>query len=235
MASIRDDGLLQPIVTFKGKILDGRNRALACTNAQVKPTYKKFTGTKEDALKYVMKANLIRRHLTASQRSVVASKMANLKQGEKANPQPSSLKTKPKVSPEPSEAPITVTEAAKMLNVSPASVKRAKTVLASGDQDLIVAVERGEITVNAAAKQAKPPAPKPTQNVDDIDCQRILKVWDKAGKGGRALFLEAIGVKNRQLSKDAQPKARRTALPARRSTVSAASMAVCFWFSIRPS
>ena len=79
VASIRDDGLEQPIVTFEGKILDGRNRSLACANAQVKPRYVKYKGN--DPLAYVVRANLTRRHLTASQRAMVAAKMANLKVG----------------------------------------------------------------------------------------------------------------------------------------------------------
>jgi hypothetical protein len=64
VASIRDDGLENPIVTLEGKVLDGRNRDLACTNAQVTPTYVEYEG--DDPLGYVLRTNLTRRHLTPS-------------------------------------------------------------------------------------------------------------------------------------------------------------------------
>jgi hypothetical protein len=46
---------------------------------------------------------------------------------------------------------VTQSQAAKLLNVSVASIKRAKTVRESGDASLIAAVESGKITVSAAA------------------------------------------------------------------------------------
>jgi hypothetical protein len=81
VASIRDDGLEQPIVTFEGKVFDGRNRALACSNAQVKPRYVKYKG--DDPLGFVVRSNLHRRHLTTSQRAAVAAELANLEHGQK--------------------------------------------------------------------------------------------------------------------------------------------------------
>ena len=127
---------------------------------------------------------------------MVSGKIANLKQGEhtittvKKN-------TTGDVKQQPGRfvaGGITLKEASDALGVSVKSTERARAVLASGDKDLIDAVESGEVPVTVAARQVNPPAPKPTQNVDDIDCQRILKAWDKAGKGGQALFLKAIGV-----------------------------------------
>ncbi|MBT4627077.1 MAG: S-adenosylmethionine-binding protein, partial [Rhodospirillales bacterium] len=52
IASVGRDGLQDPIITFEGKVLDGRNRQLACSNASVKPVYKKYTG--DDPLGFVI-------------------------------------------------------------------------------------------------------------------------------------------------------------------------------------
>src|SRR5580658_9856770 len=68
LASLIDDirahGLLDPIVLFEGRILDGRSRAAACESAGVAPRYVQFQGAREDALMFVVSHNLKRRHLT---------------------------------------------------------------------------------------------------------------------------------------------------------------------------
>jgi ParB-like chromosome segregation protein Spo0J len=61
---IRAHGLLDPIVLFEKRILDGRNRAAACESARVAPRYVEFEGTREEALMFVVSHNLKRRHLT---------------------------------------------------------------------------------------------------------------------------------------------------------------------------
>jgi ParB/Sulfiredoxin domain len=61
---IRAHGLLDPIVLFENRILDGRNRAAACEIAGVAPRYVEFEGAREDALMFVVSHNLKRRHLT---------------------------------------------------------------------------------------------------------------------------------------------------------------------------
>jgi site-specific DNA-methyltransferase (adenine-specific) len=68
---IRRNGLLNPIVTLGGKVLDGRNRLEACKLAGVKPRFVEWTGS-GSPLAWVVSTNLIRRHLSASQRAVVA-------------------------------------------------------------------------------------------------------------------------------------------------------------------
>jgi hypothetical protein len=111
-ASISKDGLQDPITTFEGKVLDGRNRQLACSNAKVKPVYRRYTG--DDPLGFVMRSNLHHRHLTVNQRSMIAAKMANLPRhsgGGKRHMR---------------RTPITIPEAADILKVSKASVDRAK-------------------------------------------------------------------------------------------------------------
>jgi hypothetical protein len=56
--------LLDPIVLFEKRILDGRNRAAACESAGIAPRYVAFEGTREEALMFVVSHNLKRRQLT---------------------------------------------------------------------------------------------------------------------------------------------------------------------------
>lgn len=44
-ADIKRRGLLHPIITHEGLILDGRNRLAACEIAGVEPSYEEWTGT----------------------------------------------------------------------------------------------------------------------------------------------------------------------------------------------
>jgi len=74
---IRARGLLQDIVTYKGKILDGRNRLAACEIAGVKPRFVEWKG-EGSPVEWVISENLIRRHLTSSQRAVVALELLPL-------------------------------------------------------------------------------------------------------------------------------------------------------------
>jgi hypothetical protein len=75
VADIKARGLTEPIVTYKGKVLDGRNRDRACAAAGVKPRYLPFNGTDDDARAFVISANIRRRHLTASQKRALIKKV----------------------------------------------------------------------------------------------------------------------------------------------------------------
>jgi len=70
-ADIKARGLLHAIILYQGKILDGRNRYLACGIAGVKLRFVEWQGT-GSPLEWVISENLIRRHLTSSQRAVIA-------------------------------------------------------------------------------------------------------------------------------------------------------------------
>lgn len=78
VASMKRDGYdkTAPIVLLDGKILDGRNRHRAAIDAQVTPTYTTYEGG--DALQFVIRHNLTRRHLSSQQRAFVALELEKI-------------------------------------------------------------------------------------------------------------------------------------------------------------
>lgn len=146
VADIRANGLLHPIVLHEGKILDGRHRYRACLEIGAEPRFVEFAG--RDALAYVLSENLHRRHLSESQRAMVAAKLASMGKG---NPTGANGRS-------PGNAPIGAfppqPQAADMLNVSRRAVQRANVVKDRGAPELVAKVEAGEITVNEAEQVA---------------------------------------------------------------------------------
>ncbi len=67
-------GLLHDIVLYEGKILDGRNRYLACPMADVEPRFTEWDG-EGSPLEWVISENMVRRHLTSSQKAVLAMEL----------------------------------------------------------------------------------------------------------------------------------------------------------------
>ena len=71
VADIRAHGQLEPIVLYDNMILDGRNRYLACQQLGIEPKVCVYRGTLSP-VEFVISRNLHRRHLTSSQRAVLA-------------------------------------------------------------------------------------------------------------------------------------------------------------------
>lgn len=153
---IKENGLIEPIWTFEGKIIDGRNRYNACKELGKTPLFRVYDGEESNLVPFVVSLNLKRRHLNESQRAVVAAKIANMKEGGQTAAQ---------------ICAVSQTEAADQLNVSRRSVQSAKKVLNEGVEELVEAVEAGEIPVSSAEKIAQ--LPKEEQR-DFIGNQRTL-------------------------------------------------------------
>lgn len=139
IADIKTNGLCEKIWTYEGKILDGRNRFIACNKAGVKPRFQAFKGTDLEAIARVASANIHRRHLTESQLAMAATRIATLSTGRTAASQML-----------PGEA-ITQTQAAEQFNVSRTSVQRARRVIDKGSKSLQQAVESGDVGLKKAA------------------------------------------------------------------------------------
>lgn len=139
VTDIGANGMIHPIVIYEGKILDGRNRYRACQLMQMTPAVVTYDGT--TPLEYVLSANLQRRHLNDSQRGIVAARVANLRDGQRAD-RSANLPT----------LAVTQSDAATMLHVSERTVRDAKKVLENATPALIARVESGEVAVSVVAK-----------------------------------------------------------------------------------
>src|ERR1700730_16019465 len=78
---IRQHGQREPIVLYQNQILDGRNRHRACLAAGIACWFEEYDG--DDPLAFVISLNLKRRHLSESQRAMVAAKLATLNDGQR--------------------------------------------------------------------------------------------------------------------------------------------------------
>lgn len=68
---VRRNGLRDPIWTYQGLVIDGRNRLRACEELGIEPTTREWSGG-GSLVAFVLSLNLHRRSLTASQRAAVA-------------------------------------------------------------------------------------------------------------------------------------------------------------------
>ncbi len=135
----------EPICYWRGELIDGRNRLKACQELGIKIDSWELDKD-ADPVAYVLSRNLHRRHLSTSQRSMVAGKLANLCNGSNQH------KTVGKYTKEGTQNCVPSKEAAGKLNVSTRSVVAAKQVIEGGSAEVKRAVEADEISVSLAAK-----------------------------------------------------------------------------------
>ena len=138
---IHENGLREPILIYYDEILDGRNRYRACLEAGVEPKFEIYAG--EDPLGLVISLNLHRRHLSESQRAMVAARISTMRQGERTDLEPSANLRK-----------VSQADAAQLLGVSERSVTSAAKVEAHGVPGLKESVSAGGVKVSTAAELA---------------------------------------------------------------------------------
>ena len=139
VADIRANGLMNPITLCDDKLLDGRNRHRACVEAGVQPIFDVYDGP--DPLAFVLSQNVERRHLDESQRGMIASRLATLRQGARTDLASIEAMSQP--------------DAASKLNVSRSTVQRATTVLENANPIVVKAVDEGKMTVACAVEIIK--------------------------------------------------------------------------------
>jgi hypothetical protein len=169
---IREHGLREAIwLHGDGRILDGRNRYIACMRLGIEPRYRVYDG--DDALGFVVSMNLSRRHMDESQRAMVGARLATLRDGQKKSAVQICTPSRQ--------------EASEMLSVGERSISSARKVLDTGNAELVAAVDSGKIAVSVAARL--------TQEGEDVQRRVVARV--KSGMSTqKALKAENVHVGN---------------------------------------
>ena len=161
--NVRANGLREEIVLYEDKILDGRNRYRACIEAGIELRFRTFgdrASDGDDPRAFVISLNIMRRHLSESQRAMIAARLANLDEG--------------RPSKTTAIAGVSQGEAAELCNVSVDSIGRAKKVLNSAIPEIVAAVDSGQVTVNTAASLAQQPVPIQTSVIERLTADHEL-------------------------------------------------------------
>lgn len=165
---IKENGLRSPITIFEEQILDGRHRLKACGMVDVEPIFREHQHG--DPLRFVISANLNRRHLTESQRAAVAAKMADMKVGN------------PALIPPIGGIGITSENAAKIMSVGMRSVERAKKVKKEDPRKFKEVID-GKKSINKALEEIRRKEEKSEDHFDKTGFpipDGLLEDWMRA-------------------------------------------------------
>jgi N6-adenosine-specific RNA methylase IME4 len=143
-ASLLRNGQLDPILIFQDRIIDGRHRFSACNELGIKPAFKQFVGTYEDAKSMAFSVNINRRQLTMGQKALVAAKLTMPSIGEGKSGNRAGI-----------PAPLTQVEAAALFGISRDTVQRGCTLLREADPALIEEVRNASCGLHAAIESLK--------------------------------------------------------------------------------
>jgi len=195
----------RPIMLFEGKILDGRNRYLACKIARVMPLFKQFTGNDEQALLFVTRENLNRNHYSTSQRALIGARLKSLFEeqakkrqqagrvnGGSVKPLSNHKDNIPALVPEPSVKGDSRDLAGDSVNVGAKVIDRADKVIKQGVPELVRAVEQGTISVSAAAHLAELPKAKQVQIVETGDKKAISEAAKEMKTAKQQALVESV-------------------------------------------
>jgi N6-adenosine-specific RNA methylase IME4 len=157
VADIAAHGLRCPIVLHTdGRILDGRNRYLACQEAGVEPRFETWDGIGL-AADFVQSLNGPRRHLDTGAKQIAAGRYA-IERGKEAKERQGARTDLTSSSNEDEvEFGRSAAKAADKFGLGQSTVERAVQVLKEGADELIAAVSSGKVSVSAAADVATKP------------------------------------------------------------------------------
>jgi DNA modification methylase len=149
---IAKHGLLAPIELLDGKVIDGRHRLKACKAAKVEPRFVDVELGSQSPGQYVWSLNGVRRHLSQSQKAIVAAELephfaveAKERQGHRSD-----IKAK---LPERSNGQAR-DKAAAAVGVSPRYASDAKAIIATAPA-VAAEVKAGTITISRAKQKIK--------------------------------------------------------------------------------
>lgn len=160
LEDIQTNGLIEALwLTKDGALLDGRNRAKACTESNTELRFRVYDG--DDPISFVVSLNLKRRHLTAGQKAMLALEVLSAYEeqgrqrksdagGDRKSAQAKSLGENLHQAIE--RAPRSTDKAANIVGVSGKAVSQAKRIEKHAP-DLAEKVRSGEMALDKAEKQ----------------------------------------------------------------------------------
>lgn len=148
-------GQRETIKLLDGMVLDGRNRQAACAMVGVEPAYEQYTG--DDPLNFVLSLNLHRRHLSESQRALVAAGIVDFERGINQTTGGS--------------ANLPTRRAAEKLMISERAVTAARRIRDHGSAELIDAIRDGRVSVHAGEALSE---------LQHSELNKVLRQEDKA-------------------------------------------------------
>jgi len=170
-------GVREPMTMWNNKLIDGRNRMAACVELKIDwESHLCELDSDQDPVTWILSHNLHRRHLSQSQKSLVAARIRDYyDDAAKDRQKLSEGRGKKGVEKLP---PVKSRDAAgAAVGVSGKLVDAATTVLEHGSKELVAKVESGDVSVTKAAKVAREvpkqeqvkaiesPQPKPERTV----------------------------------------------------------------------
>ena len=158
---IKENGLLSPIMLFENKILDGRNRLLACKELGIDPKFSEWNALSDvSPILWTISMNLKRRNLSPSQKAMIAVEAkpileaeAKKHQQEHGNTSPGKPKNTFVKNDKSDSKPMHVRKAvAKQIGVSEGYVYEAQKIK-DKDESIAQKVKSGELSIPDAQKE----------------------------------------------------------------------------------
>lgn len=144
VADIKANGQRDPCLRFGGKVFEGKHRWLACEKLGREPLVIEWSPKAHDPkaidgemLALVLSKNLHRRHLSQSQKAIIIARYLQSEMGVN------------QFTPSPGQ---TQKSAAESVGVSRVTMNQAAAVVRNGAEEVVDAVQHGEVSVKDAAK-----------------------------------------------------------------------------------
>ena len=204
-ASIATIGQMQPIALWQGQIIDGSHRYQACLDLGKEPIYEHLDDD-VDPVAFVISANINRRHLDVSQRSIIGFRLSEWSKAggrRELYPRTGRRADEARHSRASGNDRLNQREAARLLGISDDSIRRAGKVLqpdSPASKRLRDAVEAGAVKVTDAASVVSKP----------VEVQeKALEMIGQAREADKRLNMkEAVKVVEREIVKSEWAKRR---------------------------
>jgi hypothetical protein len=163
-ADIKANGLHNPVAVYEGMILDGRHRDKACRELGLGECHgrdytEELSAHDGDAIAFAISANVHRRHLSKSQRAMIAANLANLPAG------------RPKHAED--VAPQTIASLSEALDVSVGAINQARRIRKRSPKTA-KKVAAGKVSIRGGREQVEDnsaPGAELTPSYDNLGCE----------------------------------------------------------------